>query len=128
VYSAVGDTLHCADPRTQEVFWKKRLYDRHDDAEVLDNLLTPPAVVNGKLFVGTIMGEVCCMSAEAGQVLWRDALDEPVIFQPAVVGGRVYAATGAGSMFAIETGDPCDDGWPMWGGSAAHNGMPSELP
>jgi outer membrane protein assembly factor BamB len=36
-----------------------------------------------------------CLSAEAGEVLWRGALDEPVIFQPAVVGGRVYAATGA---------------------------------
>jgi outer membrane protein assembly factor BamB len=125
VYSAVGDTLHCADPRTQEVFWKKRLYERHEEAEVLDNLLTPPAVVNGQLFVGTIPGEVCCLSAETGEVLWRDALDEPVIFQPAVVGGRVYAATGAGSLFAIETGDPRDDGWPMWGGSAAHNGTHS---
>ena len=97
-------------------------------AEVLDNLLTPPVVVNGNLFVGTILGEVCCLSAEAGEVLWRDALDEPVIFQPAVVGGRVYAATSAGSLFGIETGDPHDDGWPMWGGSAAHNGMPSSVP
>jgi outer membrane protein assembly factor BamB len=66
---------------------------------------------NGKLFVGTIPGEVCCLSAESGEVLWRDALDEPVIFQPAVVvGGRVYTATGAGSLFSIETGDPRDDG------------------
>jgi Ca-activated chloride channel family protein len=123
LHSAVGDTLHCADPRSQDVFWKKRLYDRQDEAEVLDNLLTPPAVVNGKLFVGTILGDVCCVSAETGEVLWRDALGEPVIFQPAVVGGRVYAATGAGSLFAIETGDVRDDGWPMWGGSAAHNGV-----
>jgi outer membrane protein assembly factor BamB len=87
-------------------------YDR-DDAEILDNVLTPPAAVNGKLFVGTILGEVCCLAAGSGEVLWRDALDEPVIFQPAVVGGRVYAATGAGSLFGIETGDPRDDGWPM---------------
>jgi outer membrane protein assembly factor BamB len=123
LYSAIGDTLHCADPRTQEVYWKKRLYDRPEEAEVLDNLLTPPALVNGKLFVGTIMGEVCCLSAETGEVLWRDALDEPVIFQPAVMGGRVYAATGAGSLFGIQTGDPRDDGWTMWGGSAAHNGI-----
>jgi outer membrane protein assembly factor BamB len=101
LYSAVGDTIHCADPRTQKVFWKKRLYERPDEAEVLDNVLTPPVVVNGKLFVGTILGEVCCLSAEAGEVLWRDALGEPVIFQPAVVGGRVYAATRA------TTAGPC---------------------
>jgi hypothetical protein len=58
-------------------------------------------------------------------VLWRDALDEPVIFQPAVAGGRVYAATGAGSVLGIQTGDPRDNGWPMWGAGPAHNGMPS---
>ena len=45
-----------------------------------------------------------------------------------MIGGRVYAATGAGSLFGIQTGDPRDDGWPMWGGSAAHNGMPSSVP
>jgi len=128
LYSAVGDTFHCPDPRSQEVFWKKRLYYRQDEAEVLDNQLTPAAVVNGKLFVGTILGEVCCLSAESGEVLWRAALDEPGLFQSAVVSGRVYASTGAGSLFSIETGDPGDDGWPMWGGSAAHNGLPSEVP
>jgi outer membrane protein assembly factor BamB len=82
-------------------------------------------VVNGKPFVGTILGEVCCLAARSGEVLWRVALDEPVTFQLAVVGGRVYAATASGSLFGIETGDPRDDGWPMWGGSAAHNGMPA---
>jgi Ca-activated chloride channel homolog len=127
LYSAVGDTLLCADPHTQEVFWKKSVYGHEDEAEVLDNVLTPPAVVNGKLFVGTIRGEVCCLSAESGEVLWRDAVNEPVMFQPAVMGGRVYAATGAGSLFCIETGDRRDEGWPMWGGSAAHNGMPSQV-
>jgi outer membrane protein assembly factor BamB len=80
-------------------------------------------VVNGKLFVGTILGAICCVPAEAGEVLWRDALDEPVMSQPSVVGGRVYAATGAGSLFGIKTGDPRDDGRAMWAGSAAHNGV-----
>jgi hypothetical protein len=26
---------------------------------------------------------------------------------------RFYVATGAGNLFAIETGDPGDDGWPI---------------
>jgi Ca-activated chloride channel family protein len=126
LFGAVGDTLHCADPDSQEIFWKKRLYDRADQEEVLDNVLTPPAVVNGKLFVGTIRGEVCCLSAESGEVLWRAPVDEPVIFQPAVVGGRVYAPTWNGSLFCIATGDPGDDGWHMWGANAAHNGLVEE--
>lgn len=27
-----------------------------------------------------------------------------------------------GTLIAFETGDPKDDGWPMWGGGPAHNG------
>jgi hypothetical protein len=36
--------------------------------------------------------------------------------------GRVYVGTGRGSVFCLETGDPRDDGWTMWGGNARHNG------
>jgi hypothetical protein len=123
LYSAVGDNLHCLDPFTQEVYWKKRLYEREDKTEVLDNVLTPPAPVNGKLFLGTIQGEICCVAADTGEVFWRVNVQEPVIFQPAVMAGRVYAGTSCGSLFCIATGDPADDGWAMWGGNAGHNGL-----
>jgi outer membrane protein assembly factor BamB len=122
LYSAVGDTLHAVNPSSKDVFWKKRLHERADEAEVLDHTVTPPALVNGKLFVGTIQGELACLSADTGEVLWREELGEPVIFQPAVVAGRVYAGTAAGTLFCIETGDPADDGWAMWGGNSTHNG------
>jgi eukaryotic-like serine/threonine-protein kinase len=121
LFSAVGDTLHSLDPHSENVYWKKQLYQR--DGEVLDNVLTPPALVNGKLFVGTIRGEVCCLAAESGEELWRANLGEPVVFQPAVAGGRCYAGTTNGHLFCIETGDADDDGWLMWGGNAAHNGL-----
>jgi outer membrane protein assembly factor BamB len=84
--------------------------------------LTPPAAVNGKLFVGTAAGEVLCLSADKGERLWSANVGEPVVFQPAVARGRVYVATSAGSLICLETGDAKDDGWLMWGGSAAHNG------
>ena len=90
--------------------------------ELLDSPLTPPAIANGKLFFGTIQGEVHCLSAATGEVLWSVPVGEPVIFQPAVAGGRVYVATDAGSLFCLETGDPADDGWLMWGADASHNG------
>ena len=49
---------------------------------------------------------------------------EPVVFQPAVAKGRVYVSTAAGSLCGLETGDSKDDGWLMWGATAAHNGLP----
>jgi Ca-activated chloride channel family protein len=127
LYSGQGDTVQCADPTSKEVFWKRKLRPGDDQAELLDSLLTPPALANGKLFLGTIDGRVICLAAGSGEVLWTVPVGEPVVFQPAVVQGRVYVPTAAGSLYCLETGDPQDDGWHMWGASAAHNGRPEDL-
>jgi outer membrane protein assembly factor BamB len=124
LYGCVGDTLHCADPFSREVHWQKTLYERKGQAELLDNVLTPPVIVNGKVFVASIDGEVSCLSAPDGERLWSVRLGEAVVFQPAVAGGRVYVPTHAGNLYCLETGDPGDDGWLMWGANAAHNGLP----
>jgi Ca-activated chloride channel family protein len=126
VYSGLGDTVHAADAKTRDVFWKRKLRDGEE--ELLDSLLTPPAVVNGKLFFGTLDGRVLCLSAASGDIIWKATVGESVLFQPAVVGGRVYVPTGAGSLFCLETGDASDDGWNMWGATAAHNGLPDDTP
>jgi len=57
------------------------------EGPVVDATLTPPALVNGKVFVGTSAGEVLCLSADSGKELWRATLGEPVSFQPAVAAG-----------------------------------------
>ena len=44
-------------------------------------------------------------------------------FQPAVAQGRIYVPTRFGTLFCLETGDPGDDGWHMWGATPAHNGL-----
>jgi Ca-activated chloride channel family protein len=125
LYSALGDALHCVDPETRTPFWKRTLHEPEPRAELLDGLLTPPALVNGKVFVGTLDGEVCCLSAWSGDLLWSVAVGEPILFQPAVAGGRVFVTTQAGSLFGLETGDPNDDGWLMWGAGPDHNGLPT---
>jgi Ca-activated chloride channel family protein len=122
IYSAMGDTLKCVDLKTEKVLWKLDLREKKDKGELLDAVLTPPAPANGKIFVGTAGGEVLCLSADKGDKLWSANVGEPIVFQPAVAKGRVYVATSAGSLICLETGDEKDDGWLMWGGSAAHNG------
>jgi outer membrane protein assembly factor BamB len=122
LYSAMGDTLKCIDLKTEQVRWKVDPREKKDKGELLDAVLTPPAVVNGKVFLGTAAGEVLCLSAETGKRLWGADVGEPIVFQPAVAGGRVYVATNAGSLICLETGDAKDDGWAMWGANAAHNG------
>lgn len=127
MFSGMGDTIHCVDPETKETFWKKCFRDAPQDVELLDTMLTPPAVVNGKVFFGTIDGRVLCLSAETGETLWSVEIGEPVIFQPAISRGRVYVPTASGSLFALETGDANDDGWQMWGASPAHNGVSADI-
>jgi outer membrane protein assembly factor BamB len=123
MYTGQGDSVHCVEADTQKVLWKKPV-TRAAGGEVLDAATTPPAVVNGKLFVGTSDGRLLCLSAETGDELWSVPLGEPVLFQPAVVGGRVFVGTAGGTLFGLETGDPDADGWRMWGATPAHNGMP----
>jgi outer membrane protein assembly factor BamB len=122
LYAAHGDTVHCADPRSEQIHWQRTVGASGPDETLLDGVLTPPAGANGKLFFGTITGEVLCLSAETGAMLWSVAIGEPIIFQPAVARGRVFAGTDAGSLICLETGDAGDDGWLMWGADAAHNG------
>jgi outer membrane protein assembly factor BamB len=124
LFSSQGDTVHCTDPESKEVFWKRKLREGAEETELLDSLLTPPAIVNGKLFLGTLDGRVLCLSEATGETLWSVSVGEAIVFQPAVAQGRVYVPTGAGSLFCLETGDPEDDGWLMWGASPAHNGWP----
>jgi Ca-activated chloride channel family protein len=120
--STMGDNVKCVDPKTEKVLWTKVLHPLKDGKPVVDAALTPPAIANGKLFVGTTRGEIICLSAASGQELWRATVGEPIVFQPSVAHGRVYASSSTGSLFCIETGDSRDHGWLMWGGNAQHNG------
>jgi outer membrane protein assembly factor BamB len=123
LFSALGDTVHCLDPETEAVHWKQQLGVHGEGAALLDSALTPPATVNGKLFVGTLSGEVYCQDAATGAVLWSVNVGEPIVFQPAVWGGRVFVPTYGGSLFGLRTDDAKDDGWLAWGATAAHNGL-----
>jgi outer membrane protein assembly factor BamB len=123
LYSGLGDALHCADPETRAPYWKRSLHEHAGQTELLDSMLTPPAIVNGKVFLGTLGGEVFCLSAWSGDLIWSVRVGEPILFQPVVAKGRVYVTTQQGKLFCLETGDPYDDGWLMWGGGPDHNGL-----
>jgi hypothetical protein len=58
----------------------------------------------------SIAGELMCLSAATGECLWSAEIGEPVLFQPAASGGRMYVVTLAGSLFCLETGDLGDGG------------------
>jgi Ca-activated chloride channel family protein len=121
--SSMGDSVKCVSIKDEKVVWSKELHPRKEKEPLVDSAVTPPAVINGKLFVGTSRGEVICLAADSGKELWRATVGEPIVFQPAVAYGRVYVSSSRGTLFCIETGDESDHGWMMWGGNAQHNGV-----
>jgi outer membrane protein assembly factor BamB len=124
LYSSMGDSLLCTDLDRDVTYWNKSFADPvNQGQETVENDLTPPALCNGKVFVGTVKGKVHCLSASTGDEIWSADVGEPIVFQPAVADGRLYVSTADGHLVCIETGDPADDGWFMWGATAAHNGL-----
>lgn len=121
LYSSMGDKVMSVDPKTEKVLWSRNLQE--GNSALLNSELTPPAIVNGKVFVGTRSGDVFALSEATGEVLWKLNIGEPVEFQPAVAGGRIYVPTSRGSLLCLTTGDKRDDGWLMWGANGSHNGL-----
>ena len=93
-----------------------------DDAD--ERVLTPPAVANGRVYVGARDGKVRCFDAATGELRFGLFAGAPLAWQPVVAGGWVYCGAVGGNLVGLRTGDPQDDGWPMWGGGPGHNGAP----
>jgi len=122
VFSSMGNAVICTDAESGKVLWTRTI-DKDKTRAQLDSSLTPPAIVNGKVFVASIFGEVLALSEQTGDTLWSVDIGEPVAFQPVIARGRVYVATNNGSVFSFDTGDARDDGWHMWGATSLHNGI-----
>jgi outer membrane protein assembly factor BamB len=118
VYSITGDELAAVDVAGGTELWRWRGSERTDG----ERALTPPAVANGRVYAGSRDGRVLSWDAGTGALRWAVAVGAPVAWQPVVSGGWVYAGLASGEIVGFATGDPGDDGWPMWGGGPGHNG------
>ena len=121
LYASLGDAVCCLNIESDEVLWEEKLQNDAPEG-VVDSIATPPALANDKVFVGTARGELIALSAETGDDLWRERVDTPLDFQLTVSDGRVFAPSRFGGLFCLETGDPQDSGWKMWGATSAHSG------
>jgi Ca-activated chloride channel family protein len=124
-FASQGDVFRSVDADTGAVLWEKKLDG--DVGKLGGHLASPPSFANGKLVVGTTAGNIVAFDAEAGNELFRYEAGEEIRFQPALMGGRIFAGTARGTLISIATGDKTLDGWSMWGGGPEHNG-PRSLP
>jgi outer membrane protein assembly factor BamB len=124
LYQTTGDTLEASDARTGEVLWSW-----HDAAELPgERRLTPAAVANGRVWVGTWDGRLISFDALTSDIRWSVKTGAPCHWQPVVSDGWIYAGLEDGTLLGLATGDPLDTDWPMWGGGCGHNGKPIPEP
>jgi outer membrane protein assembly factor BamB len=118
MFETTGDCLEAKEVATGRLLWS---WDNATPEEG-ERRLTPPAVANGRVLIGTWDGRVISFDAWSGRTRWQVDVGGPCHWQPVMSGGRVFAGLEDGSLVAFETDDPKDDGWPMWGGGPGHNG------
>lgn len=71
-------------------------YDRYASAAV---------VADGRLFVGTLHGEMLALDPDDGSIRWRFRAGDAVESTPTVAGGRVYFGSYDGRVYALEAAD-----------------------
>jgi Ca-activated chloride channel homolog len=81
------------------------------------------AVAGPEVVVATRRGEIYGLDVDTGYTLWAYQLGKGIAAQPIVARGWVYATTVDGAVIGLEVGDASLDGWHMWGGGPAHNGV-----
>jgi Ca-activated chloride channel family protein len=119
LYTTVGEEVTAWDVTNWRQLWGPESASQHSHAE---RLLTPVAVLNGRVYTGTRDGKVLSLNASSGALKWSVQLGAPVVWQPAIAGGRIYAGLEDGSLVCFQTNDPTGEDWAMWGGGPSHNG------
>ena len=126
-YVVLGDHFVSWDLKQAKLLWSVKIVGRSDSPSLAREgqpPLTPPAYANGRLYVGSVWGDVLCIDALTGTIKWRFRLPgaQSVTSQIVLDQGRAYTTTSKGLLVCIDAGDPNATGWTTWGGSPSHNG------
>ena len=90
---------------------------------VSDNqqVFSPPALGKQYMYLSSATGHLVSVRKQDGQTGFIYAFQKPMVFQPALVDGRVYVGTANGLVICLDTNSKDADGWYAWGGNAQHN-------
>jgi outer membrane protein assembly factor BamB len=88
-----------------------------EDAQVF----SPPALGEDFMYLSSSLGHLLSVGQKDGDVAFMYHFPEPMVFQPALAEGAVYAGTSGGLLICLKTGSKDADGWYAWGGNGEHN-------
>lgn len=87
------------------------------DAQVF----SPPALGEEFMYLSSSLGHLLSVGQGDGRPGFMYHFPEPMVFQPALAEGAVYAGTSGGLLICLKTGSGDADGWYAWGGNGEHN-------
>jgi outer membrane protein assembly factor BamB len=88
-----------------------------EDAQVF----SPPALGEEFMYLSSSLGHLLSVGQGDGRTGFMYHFPEPMVFQPALAEGAVYAGTSGGLLICLKTGTRDADGWYAWGGNGEHN-------
>jgi outer membrane protein assembly factor BamB len=88
-----------------------------EDAQVF----SPPALGEEFMYLSSSLGHLLSVGQGDGRPGFMYHFPEPIVFQPALAEGAVYAGTSGGLLICLKTGTGDADGWYAWGGNGEHN-------
>jgi outer membrane protein assembly factor BamB len=105
VYVGPDDgSVYCLDANTGSLIWQNTLH-----TEILKTVLQPiaqirssPAVVGGKVYVGSLNDRVYCLDAETGSTIWKYKTGDRVASSPAIANGMVYIGSTDHNVYALD--------------------------
>jgi outer membrane protein assembly factor BamB len=77
----------------------KKVWEVSSDA----NIISTPAVANGKVFFGNQNGVMYCISESEGKLLWKYKTGGSIFSSPAVSGENVVFGSGDGNIYCLDT-------------------------
>lgn len=93
--SALLGATQSMGPDKIHVAW---MYDTHNNGE------SSPAVVAGKVYIGSDDGALYCLDGAVGTLVWKYQTGGPIPSSPAVVGDKVYFGSSDDNVYCITTG------------------------
>ncbi len=88
------------------------------------NLESSPAVVNGKVYIGSVDENIYCLDAYTGEKLWDYYIYELDACSPAVYDGKVYISNTHDHLYCLDA-DTGDEIWKFYKGDGVSRPSPA---
>ncbi|MCW3997801.1 MAG: PQQ-binding-like beta-propeller repeat protein, partial [Candidatus Bathyarchaeota archaeon] len=101
VYTGTDDgNVYCLDAKTGNQIWINAepgdILQQNWGALQTFNIRSSPAVIDGKVYVGSLDQNLYCINANSGSTVWKFESPGTIQSSPAVANGAVYVAVSAG--------------------------------